>query len=60
MNPRVAGLVYIAAFAPDKGESVATLIQDFSHRVRPVPSTWPPEDGFLLLDKEKFAASFAG
>ena len=27
-DPRVAGLVYIAAFAPDKGESVATLIKD--------------------------------
>jgi pimeloyl-ACP methyl ester carboxylesterase len=25
-DPKVAGLVYIAAFAPDKGESVATLI----------------------------------
>src|SRR4249920_347429 len=27
-DPKVAGLVYIAAFAPDKGESVSTLIKD--------------------------------
>jgi len=27
-DPKVAALVYIAAFAPDKGESVATLIKD--------------------------------
>src|SRR3954468_12775244 len=27
-DPKVAALVYVAAFAPDRGESVATLIQD--------------------------------
>ena len=27
-DPKVAGLVHIAAFAPDKGESVAALIKD--------------------------------
>ena len=27
-DPKVVGLVYIAAFAPDKGESVSTLIKD--------------------------------
>src|SRR5687767_13865362 len=57
-DPRVAGLVYIAAFAPDAGESVASLIQDPPPGA-PVPPILPPEDGFLLLDKAKFSASFA-
>ena len=57
-DPRVAGLVYIAAFAPDKGESVASLIKNPVPGA-PVPPILPPQDGFLLLDKAKFAASFA-
>jgi len=57
-DPKVAGLVYIAAFAPDKGESVATLIKDPPPGA-PFPPILPPQDGFLLLDKTKFAASFA-
>src|SRR3954454_13017069 len=57
-DPRVAALVYITAFAPDRGESVATLIQDPPPGA-PVPPILPPENGQLLLDKEKFAASFA-
>ena len=58
-HPKVAALVYIAAFAPDKGESVNTLIADPPPGA-PVPPILPPKDGFLLLDREKFAASFAG
>src|SRR3954464_8753157 len=54
----VAGLVYIAAFAPDQGESVSTLIADPPPGA-PVPPILPPEDGFLFLDRERFAASFA-
>jgi pimeloyl-ACP methyl ester carboxylesterase len=57
-DPKVAGLVYIAAFAPDKGESVATLIANPAPGA-PVPPILPPQDGFLMLDREKFAASFA-
>jgi pimeloyl-ACP methyl ester carboxylesterase len=57
-NPKVAGLVYIAAFAPDTGESVATLIKDPPPGA-PVPPILPPQDGFLLLDRDKFAQSFA-
>ena len=57
-DPKVAGLVYIAAFAPDKGESVSTLIKDPPPGA-PVPPILPPQDGFLFLDKAKFAASFA-
>jgi len=57
-DPRVAGLVYIAAFAPDKGESVAALIKNPVPGA-PVPPILPPQDGYLLLDQAKFAASFA-
>ena len=58
-DPKVAGLVYIAAFALDKGESVSSLIKDPPPGA-PVPPILPPVDGFLLLDKAKFPASFAG
>jgi pimeloyl-ACP methyl ester carboxylesterase len=57
-DPKVAGLVYIAAFAPDKGESVAALIKDPPSGA-PVPPILPPQDGYLFLDKTKFATSFA-
>ena len=57
-DPRVAGLVYIAAFAPDRGESVASLIKDPPPGA-PVPPILPPQDGFLMLDRKQFAASFA-
>ena len=57
-DPKVAGLVYIAAFALDKGESVAALIKDPPPDA-PVPPILPPQDGYLFLDKAKFAASFA-
>ncbi len=57
-DPKVARLVYITAFAPDKGESVATLIQHPPPGA-PVPPILPPQDGYLFLDRTKFAASFA-
>jgi pimeloyl-ACP methyl ester carboxylesterase len=58
-DPQVAGLVYIAAFAPDAGESVNALIANPAPGA-PVPPILPPQDGFLFLDRAKFAASFAG
>ncbi len=58
-HPKVAGLVYVTAFAPDKGESVNTLIANPPPGA-PVPPILPPRDGYLFLDKAKFAASFAG
>jgi pimeloyl-ACP methyl ester carboxylesterase len=58
-HPNVAGLVYITAFAPDKGESVNTLIANPPPGA-PVPPILPPKDGYLFLDKAKFPASFAG
>jgi len=54
----VAGLAYIAAFAPDQGESVGSLIAGFPQD-GPQPPILPPQDGFLLLDRDKFAAAFA-
>src|SRR3954466_1129691 len=57
-DQNVAALVYIAAFAPDKGESVNTLIDGFP-KDGPQPPILPPRDGFLLLDREKFHDSFA-
>jgi pimeloyl-ACP methyl ester carboxylesterase len=58
-DPKVAGLVYIAAFAPDKGESVSTLIKNTPPGA-PVLPILPPVDGYLLFDKAKFPAFFAG
>jgi len=57
-DPKVIGLVYIAAFAPDKGESISSLIKDPPPGA-PVPPILPPQDGYLFLDKAKFSASFA-
>ena len=57
-DPKVKSLVYITAFAPDKGESVASLIANPAPGA-PVPPILPPVDGFLFLDREKFAGSFA-
>jgi pimeloyl-ACP methyl ester carboxylesterase len=54
----VAALVYIAAFGPDAGESVNSLISGFPAG-GPQPPILPPRDGFLYLDRDKFAASFA-
>jgi pimeloyl-ACP methyl ester carboxylesterase len=58
-DPKVAGLVYITAFALDKGESVSSLLKDPPPGA-PVPPILPPQDGFLLLDRAKFPAAFAG
>ncbi|PBB23405.1 MULTISPECIES: alpha/beta hydrolase [unclassified Mesorhizobium] len=57
-DPKVAGVVYIAAFAADAGESVSTLIANPPPGAS-VPPILPPVDSFLMLDKAKFAASFA-
>jgi hypothetical protein len=58
LHDKVAALVYIAAFAPDKGESVNSLIASFPAG-GPQPPILPPRDGFLFLDRDKFHASFA-
>jgi pimeloyl-ACP methyl ester carboxylesterase len=58
-DPKVSKLVYITAFAPDKGESVASLIANPPPGAA-VPPILPPQNGFLFLDRAKFADSFAG
>ena len=58
-HPNVAALVYVCAFAPDKDESVGSLIAGFPAG-GPQPPILPPKDGFLFLDRDKFHASFAG
>lgn len=57
-DPKVVGLVYIAAFVPDKGESVATLTKDPVPGAPPAPIL-PPQDGFLYIDKARFHSGFA-
>ena len=57
-DAQVAGLVYIAGFAPDRGESVATLIKDPPPGA-PVPPILPPQDGYLFVDTAQFPAAFA-
>ncbi|GII53476.1 alpha/beta hydrolase [Planotetraspora thailandica] len=57
-HPNAAALAYIAAFAPDKGESVGTLIADPPPGA-PVAPILPPRDGFLYLDRDRFHGSFA-
>jgi pimeloyl-ACP methyl ester carboxylesterase len=57
-HPNVAALVYITAFAPDTGESVSSLIAGAPPGA-PLPPILPPVNGFLLLDRDKFAAAFA-
>lgn len=58
-NPKVQSLVYVAAFAPDSGESVASLAE------QPVPAgesaapLLPPSNGYLLVDPSKFPKAFA-
>ena len=62
-DPKVVALVYIAGWVPDKGESVSSLIEALLKDAPPgaaVPPILPPQDGFLLLDKAKFPAAFAG
>ena len=58
-HPKVVGLAYIAAFAPSDGESVNTLIANPAPGA-PVPPILPPVNGYLFLDRAKFADSFAG
>jgi len=57
-DPKVTALVYVAAFAPDRGESVSSLLAN-TPADAPAPPILPPVNGFLLLDKAKFHAAFA-
>jgi pimeloyl-ACP methyl ester carboxylesterase len=57
-NPNVAGLIYIAAFAPDEGETLGGLAKKF-----PPTSAFdeiqPIDDGYLLLTAKGVRENFA-
>ena len=55
-SPKVAGLVYVAAFAPDAGETLGALLNSAPHD--PVSGIMAPENGFVWYDKAKFHAGF--
>ena len=57
-DPKVSRLVYIAAFELDAGESIKKMF-DSAPPGGPVPPILPPSNGYLMLDKAKFPASFA-
>lgn len=56
-TPNVTGLVYIAAFAPDTGETLNSI---FSEQTPPsgAANIRPDNDGFLWVDPKKFHESF--
>jgi pimeloyl-ACP methyl ester carboxylesterase len=57
-GPKVKALVYVAALAPDEGETVA----DVFHRAEPhpqAPKLVPDDHGLIYLPREAFAAAFA-
>lgn len=55
-NPKVVGLVYIAAFEPDAGESVMALSKKLPAASSSIRAT---ADGFLYLDRARFHTDFA-
>lgn len=57
-DPKVQSLVYIAAFAPDVGESVFELASK-PHPGEESAPLLPPADGYLLVDPAKFPTAFA-
>ncbi|WP_118974962.1 alpha/beta hydrolase [Taibaiella koreensis] len=58
-HPKVAGLVYIAAFQPDNNESALTWFQ--SAPPAPENGVLPPDDkGIVYYDQEKYHAGFCG
>ena len=59
INPKVKSLVYIAAFAPDTGKSVAKLAEVAIEPGESRAPLLPPRDGHLLVDPAKFPEAFA-
>lgn len=57
-DPKVRGLVYIAAFSPDAGESVLKLAEEKIDG-EPGAPLLPPSDGYLLVDPARFPEAFA-
>lgn len=57
-DPKVAGLVYVAAFAPGAGESIVDISKDFP-KPAGLDKVVPQPDGFLLLSSDGIATAFA-
>jgi len=58
IHPKVAALVYIAAFVPDKGEATGPLASSLP--AAPENGILPPDEkGFVYFDKAKFHSGFA-
>ena len=55
-SPKVAGLVYVAAFSPDEGESLGKLLS--SYPPDPENGILPPVDGYAWFDLAKFHSGF--
>jgi pimeloyl-ACP methyl ester carboxylesterase len=58
-NPKVRSLAYIAAFAPEAGESVESLNEKPAEAGESKAPLLPPRDGYLIVDPEKFPNAFA-
>ena len=58
ISPKVAGLVFISAFAPDEGEALGELLGSYPHD--PMSGILPPENEFVWYDQEKYHSGFAG
>jgi pimeloyl-ACP methyl ester carboxylesterase len=57
-HPQVKALVYLAAFVPDEGESVASLNEHPAASGEVTAPLLPPQDGFLIVDPEQFPHAF--
>ena len=57
-HPKVKALVYLAAFVPDEGESVASLNEHPAASGEVKAPVLPPQDGFLIVDPEQFPQAF--
>ncbi|OYO00916.1 alpha/beta hydrolase [Enemella evansiae] len=55
-QPNVTGLVYVAAFAPDAGESPGAISQE--HPPAAIENLEPDSDGYLWVKQDKFGESF--
>jgi len=56
--PNVKALVYVAAFAPDAGESLQALLEQYPSKIG--AALVPDAAGFLSIDRAKFKEAFAG
>ncbi|MEU9747631.1 alpha/beta hydrolase [Streptomyces niveus] len=54
--PNVTGLVYVAAFAPDAGESPGQITQELAPAA--ADNLVPDSDGYLWIKQDKYAESF--